>query len=147
MQDEQGMRLALREAERALAEQEVPVGAVVVKGDELIAAAHNDCRATGDPTRHAECLALKAAYRALGSLEGCTLYVTLEPCAMCAGTLLQLRLERLVYGAFAPLTGCCGSKIDLCDHWFGGSAAVRGGVLEADCAALLSSFFGDLRAI
>lgn len=147
MNDEQAMRLALREAEAALRTHEVPVGAVVVKGDRVIAAAHNDCVSTGDPTRHAECLALRDAYRLLGSLGGCTLYVTLEPCAMCAGTALTLRLPRLVYGAFAPVTGCCGSKIDLTDHWFDASTETTGGVLEAECAALLTAFFADLRTI
>ena len=147
MTDEQGVRLALKEGEKALALHEVPIGAVVVKDGTVIAAAHNDCVRTNDPTRHAECIALKEAYRALGSLAGCTLYVMLEPCAMCAGTLLRLRLPRLVYGAFAPVTGCCGSKIDLTDHWFDASTETVGGILEAECAALLSRFFCDLRVL
>lgn len=147
MTDEQGMRLALTEAEKALAENEVPVGAVVVQNDRVIAKAHNLCVQSGEPWMHAELIALKSAYRAFGSLDGCTLYVTLEPCAMCAGTLLNLRLPRLVYGAFAPVTGCCGSKIDLTDRWFDASAETVGGVLEADCSALLRRFFSDLRGI
>lgn len=145
MTDEEGIRLAIAEANKALAAGEVPIGAVVVRRGTVVAAAHNDCARTGDPTRHAECLALKDAYRALGSLAGCTLYVTLEPCAMCAGTLLQLRLPRLVYGAFSPVTGCCGSKIDLTDRWFDASTETIGGILETDCAALLRDFFTDLR--
>lgn len=145
MTDEEGIRLAIAEAAKALEEGEVPIGAVVVRQGTVIAAAHNDCEQTGDPTRHAECIALRDAYRARGSLAGCTLYVTLEPCAMCAGTLLQLRLPRLVYGAFSPVTGCCGSKIDLTDHWFDASTETIGGVLEAECAALMTNFFTDLR--
>ena len=145
MTDEQGMRLAIEQGKAALAANEVPVGAVVVKGDTVLAAACNDCNKTNDPTRHAECIALKEAYQKNGSLSGCTLYVTLEPCAMCAGAMLLLRLPRLVYGAFAPVTGCCGSKIDLTDHWFDASTETVGGILESECAALLGAFFASLR--
>lgn len=147
MNDEQGMLLALEEAEKALQENEVPIGAVVVKGESVVSRAHNLCAKLNDPTQHAEVLALREACRACGSLARCTMYVTLEPCAMCAGTLLNLRLPRLVYGAFAPVTGCCGSKIDLTDHWFDASTETVGGILEAECAALLSQFFSDLRRI
>lgn len=145
MNEEQGMRLALDEARRALIENEVPIGAVVVKGDTVVSRAHNDCVRTGDPTRHAECIALKEAYQTLKSLDGCTLFVTVEPCAMCAGTMLLLRLPRLVFGAFSPVNGCCGSKVDLTDHWFDASAETVGGVLESECSAMLSRFFSELR--
>ncbi len=143
MNDERWMREALSEAELAFSENEVPIGAVVVRNDTVISRAHNDCVQTCDPTRHAECIALKEAYRKLKTLEGCTLYVTVEPCAMCAGTILQLRLPRLVFGAFEPVTGCCGSKIDLTDHWFEASTATIGGILEPQCRELMQRFFAQ----
>lgn len=145
MNDEAWMRYAIREAETAFREGEVPVGAVVVKDGAIVASAHNRCEAENDPTLHAECIALKEAYRKLGGLDGCTLYVTAEPCAMCAGTMLNLRLPHLVFGAYAPVTGCCGSKIDLTDHWFDASTMTVGGVLERECETLLTRFFSDLR--
>ena len=139
--DEQWMRAALQEAQAALQEDEVPVGAVVVKDDEIVARAHNLSRQNNDPTQHAELLALRQAQRQLGSLTGCTLYVTMEPCAMCAGAMVLLKLPRLVFGAFDPSCGCTGSRVDLTDHWFYHSVETWGGVLETDCAALLSEFF------
>jgi tRNA(adenine34) deaminase len=90
-------------------------------------------------------LALKDAYEKLGSLEGCTLYVTLEPCAMCAGAMIHMRLPRLVYGAFDPACGCCGSRLDLGDHWFDHSIETIGGVLEEQCSSLLKDFFRVIR--
>ena len=138
---ERWMREALQEALAALSEDEVPVGAVVVKDNEIVAKAHNLSHQYNDPTKHAELLALQAAQRKLGSLAGCTLYVTMEPCAMCAGAMVLLKLPRLVFGAFDPSCGCTGSRVDLTDHWFYHSVETWGGVLEGDCAALLTEFF------
>ena len=132
---------ALEEARYALREDEVPVGAIVVKDEEIVARAHNLSRQQNNPTLHAEVLALKEAQQKLGSLTGCTLYVTMEPCAMCAGAMVLLKLPRLVFGTFDPSCGCTGSRVDLTDHWFYHSVETWGGVLEADCAALLTEFF------
>ena len=145
MCDEKWMREALREAEFALTEGEVPVGAVIVKNDELIAKAHNRCIQSNDPTSHAELSAMRDAFAKLGSLADCTLYVTLEPCAMCTGALIQMHLPRLVFGAYNALTGCCGSKLDLTDHWLDWSSETIGGILEASSQALLTQFFAELR--
>ena len=139
--DEQWMREALREAQVALAVEEVPVGAVVVKDGLIVARAHNLSRQNNDPTQHAELVALQQAQRSLGSLEGCTLYVTMEPCAMCAGAMVLTKLPRLVFGAFDPSCGCTGSRMDLTDHWFYHSVETWGGILEEECAALLTEFF------
>ena len=139
--DVQWMREALQEAQAALMEDEVPVGAVVVKDDYIVARAHNLSRQHNDPTLHAEVLALKEAQQKLGSLMGCTLYVTMEPCAMCAGAMVLLKLPRLVFGAFDASCGCTGSRVDLTDHWFYHSVETWGGILEGDCAALLTEFF------
>ena len=139
--DEQWMRAALQEAQAALQEDEVPVGAVVVKDGVIVARAHNLSRQQKDPTQHAELLALRQAQRQLGSLIGCTLYVTMEPCAMCAGAMVLLKLPRLVFGAFDASCGCTGSKVDLTDHWFYHSVETWGGILEKNCADLLSEFF------
>ena len=111
--DERWMREALKEAQVALVEDEVPVGAVVVKENELVSKAHNLSRQNNDPSEHAELLALREAQQKLGSLADCTLYVTMEPCAMCAGALVLMKLHRLVFGAYDPSCGCTGSRIDL----------------------------------
>ena len=139
--DERWMEEALAEARLALAEDEVPVGAVVVKEGKIVARAHNLSRQRNDPTNHAELLALQAAQQKLGSLSGCTLYVTMEPCAMCAGAMVLLKLPRLVFGAFDESCGCTGSRVDLTDHWFYHSVETWGGILESECATLLSEFF------
>lgn len=145
MDDEKWMSMALTEARKAFNEGEVPVGAVIVKNNILISSAHNKCRSLNDPTMHAECIALKQAYSILGSLSDCILFVTLEPCAMCAGTILQFRLPRLIFGAYEPNTGCCGSKIDLLDHWFDSSTKVSGGIMEIESRQLLNDFFSQVR--
>ena len=139
--DEHWMRLALEEAQQALLEDEVPVGALVVKDDSIVARAHNLSRQRNDPTNHAEMLALREAQQKLGSLAGCTLYVTMEPCAMCAGAMVLLKLPKLVFGAFDKSCGCTGSRVDLTDHWFYHSVETWGGILEKECAALLTEFF------
>ena len=132
---------AIREAQAALREDEVPVGAVVVRDDKIVARAHNLSQQKVDPTQHAELLALQQAQKAVGSLDRCTLYVTMEPCAMCAGAMVLMKLPRLVFGAFDASCGCTGSRVDLTDHWFYHSVETWGGVLEKDCAALLTEFF------
>ena len=143
---ERYMRLALEEARLAFDEGEVPVGAVLVKHGEVIARAHNRVEQTGDATAHADLLCLRDAMERLGPrLTDCTLYVTLEPCAMCAGACVNAKLSRLVYGAFDEAAGCCGSKMDLTDHCFLHSVETWGGILYPDCKALLTNFFQALR--
>ena len=146
--DERFMRLALEQARAAARAGEVPVGAVVVRGGEVIAMGRNAPIGQHDPTAHAEIVALRAAAQALGNyrLDGCTLYVTLEPCAMCSGAILHARLERLVFGATDPKTGAAGSVIDLfgtpcLNH----QTAVQGGILASVCAAPLREFFKERR--
>jgi tRNA(adenine34) deaminase len=148
MNDEDFMRLALGEARRAAAAGEVPVGAVVVRGGEVIASGYNAPVDSHDPTAHAEIVALRAAAQALGNyrLDGCTLYVTLEPCAMCAGAMLHARLGRVVFGASDPKTGAAGSVVDLfAQSRLNHQTSVQGGVLQADCGALLTNFFKGRR--
>jgi tRNA(adenine34) deaminase len=138
------MRIALEEAERAEAEGDVPVGAVVARGGEVLARAGNARERDRDPTAHAETLALRAAARALGTwhLEGCAMYVTLEPCAMCAGALVLARLDRLVFAATDPKAGFVGSLGDLVrDPRLNHAVDVETGVCEAEAAALLRRFF------
>lgn len=141
MTDEDKMRLALEQARIAFSMGEVPVGAVLVSEDTVIASAHNLCVSKCDPTAHAELLAIQEGVKKLGLLNECTLFVTLEPCAMCAGAIVNAQVGRLVYGAFDPKEGCCGSLIDLTDHWFSHSCPTVGGILEKECSELLTSFF------
>ena len=145
MIDRKWMQAALTEARRAFDENEIPVGAVIVKDDHIVSQAHNRCEAEASPLRHAELLAMEGACQKLGSLDGCTLYVTLEPCAMCAGAMIHLRLPRLVFGAYDPQCGCCGSRVDLGDHWFDHSIETISGICETECAELLKTFFLALR--
>ena len=143
---ERYMRLALEEATLAFDAGEVPVGAVLVCGNEIIARAHNRVEREHDATRHAELLCLQEAMAQRGSrLTDCTLYVTMEPCAMCAGACVNAKLGRLVFGAFDEVAGCCGSKMDLTDHCFLHSVETWGGILESECKELLSRFFQALR--
>lgn len=146
--DESMMREALHEAHRALRAGEMPVGAVVARGDEIVARAHNERERTGDPTAHAEVLALRRAAEAIGAwrLGGCTLYVTLEPCAMCAGAIVQARIDRVVYGASDRQAGCAGSVYRLTeDPAFTHYAPSDAHVLEAECEALIHEFFTKAR--
>lgn len=149
MEHERWMRLALAEAEAALAAGDVPVGAVVVRGGEVIARAGNRREARHDPTGHAELLALRQAAGALGArrLFGCTLYVTLEPCPMCAGVILLARPDAVVFGAHDARSGCCGSVYRITeDERLGmGVVPAYGGVLAEECAALLADFFKNRR--
>jgi tRNA(adenine34) deaminase len=151
-EDLHGMRLALEEAHAAAHEDEVPVGAVLVRGSRVLARGRNRTRQDGDPRRHAESVCLDAALGAaagvLGAegLAGCTLYVTLEPCAMCAGALILARVPRLVFGAWDPKAGMAGSLHDLLRHpRLNHRVEVVAGVLESECAALLSGFFAAKR--
>jgi len=146
--DERMMRLALEEARAAGAEGDVPVGAVVVRGDEVVARAGNAREREQDPTAHAEILALQHASRAVGSwhLEGCTLYVTLEPCAMCAGALVLARIDRLVLGAADPKAGFAGSLGDIVrDGRLNHEVEVTVGVLAEECSEVLRAFFAERR--
>ena len=143
-----GMRTALEEAEKALREDEVPVGAALFLGEKLLWADHNRREALNDPTAHAEMLCLKNGAAAFGDwrLKDCTLYVTLEPCPMCSGALLMSRLGRCVFGAADPEAGCCGSVYDLpADPLLHGSTVWEHGVLETDCKVLLNRFFNRKR--
>jgi tRNA(adenine34) deaminase len=142
------MRLALEEARAAGAAGDVPVGAVVVRGDELVGRAGNARERLGDPTAHAEILALRRASEALGTwhLEGCAMVVTLEPCAMCAGAIVLARIDRLVYGASDPKAGFAGSLGDLVrDGRLNHEVDVTVGVLAEECGDLLRAFFVDRR--
>lgn len=146
--DQSWMQEALALAARAESEGEVPVGAVVVRDDEVIGRGWNRNIGSNDPSAHAEIVAMRAAGEALGNhrLPGCTLYVTLEPCCMCAGAIIHARLERLVYGAADPKTGAAGSVFDvLGDPRHNHSVGVEGGCLADESAALLRDFFRSKR--
>jgi tRNA(adenine34) deaminase len=146
--DDYFMRLALREAERALEHDEVPIGAVVVRGGEVLGAAHNERELRQDPTAHAELLALSQAARAVGSWRvlDAVIYVTLEPCAMCAGAIVLARVPRVVFGASDPKAGACGSVLDvLGEPRLNHRPAVAGGLLGEECGAMLSAFFAARR--
>ena len=142
------MRLALAEAQQAAAEGEVPVGAVVVHCGRVIAAEHNRSEQRRDLTAHAELLAMQHAARQLGGrLAGCTLYVTLEPCPMCAGAILNARIPRVYYGARDREMGACGGVLNLFMEDFPQHPALVGGVLAEECRAVLTDFFRQLRRI
>jgi tRNA(adenine34) deaminase len=146
--DERFMRLALEEARRCLYHGDVPIGAVVTRTGEVLAAAGNQRELAADPTAHAEILALRAAAAAIGSwrLEGCTLTVTLEPCAMCAGAVVLSRLDRLVFGAADPKAGFAGSLGNLVqDPRLNHTVAITDGVLAEECGDLLRAFFQERR--
>lgn len=145
---ERWMEQALRLAERAYDEGEVPVGAVVVKDGQLIGKGYNQNETLADPTAHAEIIAITAAANALGDkrLEGCTLYVTLEPCAMCAGAIVLARIPTLVFGAYDAKAGACGTLRNVVeDKRLNHTVHVIPGVLDAKSTGLLKSFFGTLR--
>jgi len=146
--DTKHMREALREARRGAREGEVPVGAVVVREGRVIARAHNRPVHLNDPSAHAEVLALRRAARKLGNyrLPGCTLYVTIEPCVMCVGAIVQARPRGLVFGAADPKAGACGSALAvLNDAKLNHRVEVQGGILAADCARILRDFFRERR--
>jgi len=148
MRHEDFMRLALAEAEKAGQLTEVPIGAVIVKDGEVIARAHNLRETSQRPLAHAECLAIESASEALGTwrLSGCTLYVTLEPCPMCAGAILQSRIDTLVFGASDPKAGCAGTLMNLLDDSrFNHQTEVISGILKEACGSKLTRFFRGLR--
>jgi tRNA(adenine34) deaminase len=146
--DDRFMALAVDQARRCLEWDDVPVGAIIVRGEEVLAAAGNQRERLGDPTAHAEILALREASRKVGTwrLSGCTVYVTLEPCAMCAGAMVLARLDRLVYGARDPKAGFAGSLGDLVrDPRLNHRLDVSGGVLADEASELLREFFAARR--
>jgi tRNA(adenine34) deaminase len=142
--DEAYMQVAIEEARAAPAHDDVPIGCVVVHGEQIIGRGHNEREAREDPTAHAEIIALRQAAAALGSWRvlDATLYVTLEPCAMCAGAIVLARVPRVIYGCPDPKAGAAGSVLDvLAEPRLNHRPEVVGGVLEADCAELLREFF------
>jgi len=142
------MQKALRQAEEAGAAGEIPVGAVVVVGDEVLATGQNRSIRDSDPSAHAEVVALRAACLAVQNyrINGATLYVTLEPCAMCIGAIVQARINRLVFGAYDPKAGAAGSAVDLSDSpAFNHRFEIQGGVLADECGELLQEFFQKRR--
>jgi tRNA(adenine34) deaminase len=146
--DDYFMRLALREAELASEHEDVPIGAVIVRDGELLSSGHNERELRGDPTAHAEVLALREAARLDGSWRvlDAVLYVTLEPCAMCAGAVVLARLPRVVYGAADPKAGACGSVLDVTgEPRLNHRPEVSGGLLAEESGALLSAFFAARR--
>ena len=148
MTDEIFMREALKQAQIAAEKGEVPVGAIIVHQNRTIARAYNQVELLKDPTAHAEMIAITQAASALGAkwLLECTLYVTLEPCSMCAGALVLARVKRLCFGASDPKTGACGSVFNITQSSFlNHSIEVQGGILKDDCAHLISDFFREKR--
>ena len=145
--DIQMMRFALEEARIAFAEGEIPVGAVVADGERVLARAHNRRETDADPCAHAEILALRKAAAHLGRwrLQGLTLYVTLEPCPMCAGAILNARIARVFYGARDAAMGACGGVLNLFMERFPFRPALVGGILKDECRAVLADFFRTLR--
>ena len=149
MDHEYFMAEALALAREAIADGDVPVGCVIVKDGQIIGRGRNRRERDGDATAHAEIEAIRAACACLGSwrLHGCTLYVTLEPCPMCAGAIINARVEEIRYGAREEKSGCCGSVLNLFEERFNHRPRVYGGLLEAECRGLLEEFFQDLRKI
>ncbi|KHD84456.1 adenosine deaminase [Heyndrickxia ginsengihumi] len=146
--DEYYMELAIREARKAMEQEEVPIGAVIVLDHKVISSAHNLREITQKATTHAELLAIEKACEEIGSwrLENSTLYVTLEPCPMCSGAILLSRIKRVVYGAKDPKAGCAGTLMNLLqDSRFNHQSEVKNGVLEDECGELLRTFFRNLR--
>jgi tRNA(adenine34) deaminase len=147
--DEYWMQAALRQAEKARREEETPIGAVVVVDGRIVGRGYNRREKRQDVTEHAEMAAIRQASRKLCSwrLADCTLYVTLEPCLMCAGAIIQSRISRLVYGAADPKAGACGSVTNAFELRFNHQVATRGGMLEEACSEILRTFFRERRAI
>ena len=146
--DEKYMSVALKEAQKAVILDEVPVGAIIVKDDKIIARVHNLREKSNDPTSHAEINAIRKACKKLNSwrLEDCTIYVTVEPCSMCAGALLQCRIGRIVYGTLDPKGGAIESSLELfkaknINH----HPQIEGGVLKEECSSIISSYFKSKR--
>lgn len=141
--NEKYMKKALEQAELAFSEGEVPVGAVIVKDGKIISCARNNREITGDATGHAEIIAIREACQALGGwhLDGCELFVTLEPCPMCMGAIINSRIASVTFGAKDAKAGACGSVVDLCSYPLNHKPTVENGILSDECSSLLSSFF------
>ena len=147
-QEEKYMKEALRQARRAYALEEVPIGCVIVRQDKIIARGYNRRNTEGNALAHAELAAIRKASRVTGDwrLEDCTMYVTLEPCQMCAGAIVQSRMQKVVIGSMNPKAGCAGSILNLLQMTeFNHQVEIERGVLEAECSAMLSDFFRELR--
>ena len=147
-QDEKYMKAAIRQAKKAYALDEVPIGCVIVQNDKIIARGYNRRNTEGNTLAHAELTAIRKASKKTGDwrLEDCTMYVTLEPCQMCAGAIIQSRLTRVVVGCMNPKAGCAGSVLNLLDiKQFNHQAELTTGVLEEECSALMTGFFRELR--
>ncbi len=141
------MNKALELAKEAYVNNEVPVGAIIVKDDQIIAVAHNEREETNDATAHAELLAIKRANQKLDSwrLDSCTMYVTMEPCPMCAGAIIQSRIKELVYGASDPKSGSHHSIVELFDKPFNHKVKISNGILKEECGEILTKFFQEVR--
>ena len=148
MKKETYMKQALKEAEKALAKNEVPVGAIIVKDGKIIARAHNQKEEKNDTTCHAEILAIQKASKKLNSwrLTNCEMYVTLEPCSMCAGALIQSRISKVYIGTMDKKTGACGSVLNLFkDYTFNHKVELETGIMQEECEEILKVFFKELR--
>ena len=141
------MKEALKEAQKSYKKEEIPVGAIIVKDGKIIARGHNLKETKTDPTKHAEIIAIQKACKKLQTwrLTGCTMYVTLEPCSMCAGALIQARIKKLYIGTMDEKTGACGSVINLFRYEFNHKIEVETGVLQPKCEKILKDFFRELR--
>ena len=147
-QEEKYMKAAIREAKKAYALEEVPIGCVIVQNDRIIARGYNRRNTDKNTLAHAEITAINRASKVIGDwrLEGCTMYVTLEPCQMCAGALMQSRIDRVVIGSMNPKAGCAGSVLNLLEmDGFNHKVEVIRGVLQEECSIMLSDFFRELR--
>lgn len=150
MNDEYFMKEALKEAEKAYKKLEVPVGVVIVKDDKIIARAHNKKEEKNSPIMHAEIIAIEKACKRINNwrLTGCKMYVTLEPCPMCAGALVNSRIDKIYIGAKDPKTGACGSKLNLLQECeFDTSVEIENGILQEECQEILKAFFKEIRKI
>lgn len=145
--NERNMQLALQQADIALKLGEVPVGCVIIKDDAVVGVGYNTRESSKTALGHAEIMAIETACTALSTwrLKGCTLYVTLEPCPMCMGAILNARIDKVVFGAHDYQYGCCGGVMNLAECGFGHRPRLQGGVLEQPCVDLLSQFFAEIR--
>lgn len=143
------MKEALKEAQKSYKKEEIPVGAIIVKDGKIIARGHNLKETKTDPTKHAEIIAIQKACKKLQTwrLTGCTMYLTLEPCSMCAGSLIQSRLDKVVIGTMDEKTGACGSVLNLlADYKFNHIVQIETGIMQEECKTILQQFFKELRA-
>ncbi len=145
---EKYMKQALKQAKKAYEKEEIPVGAVIVKNNKIIARAYNKKEETNNPINHAEIIAIQKASKKLGSwrLTDCEMYVTLEPCSMCAGALIQSRIKKVYIGTMDEKTGSCGSKLNLLENYtFNHKVEIETGIMQKECENLLKQFFKELR--